>query len=182
MKQLIAGITTILLVQLAMAQDQLVLHSGNTIRCTVAKISEDYITYAADNDHFLRNIQSKKVKEILFGSGLYKAVSQALASDKQLGWEAVQIISKESDVRGLTPGETLEVTVTRTIRVSKNQDVDLEKAYKEIKMLAASKGYGWVKIDTIDKSIKGVPKHRKSIVKIVAQGYSDIKTIQEVAG
>ena len=129
------------------AQDKIIKLSGEEIICKISEIGENAIKFKYEGEDLTNSIYKNTVKEIVFSSGRVQSLNSKVVVNGEKDWEKVRITKLESDVKGLTRGESISASSASGWSFTSQQKIQA-KAIKKLKKLAAKNGYHVVLILT----------------------------------
>jgi hypothetical protein len=89
----------------AIAQDKIIMRSGDTLKVKIIKTTPDIVEFTYPNEDLENTEYKNAIEQIIYASGRNEICSQKTLLQKVNGvddWEKVIITYTESDVKGLT--------------------------------------------------------------------------------
>lgn len=164
-------IPLLLLVSLVYSQQDLIItHKGETIKCSVAEVTETAIKYKYDGEQAINSVSKNAVGEIKFASGRIQKITDKVTVNSEADWEHVQITQAESEIEGLVRNKELIAKANSGTAFSKSTKVE-QRAIEKLKREAAANGCHIILIGKSSDRSNWAGQHVSTKVSGVAYSY-----------
>lgn len=139
-KKIILVTVTMIIALSALAQDKIIMRSGDTLKVKITKTTPELVEFTYPNEDLVNTEYKNAIESIVYVSGREEICSQKTQLQKINGvddWEKVVITYTESDVKGLT--KIGQITKTSGWGGTMATGLGYKDALKKIKKEAAKR-------------------------------------------